>query len=145
MINKIPEFCQSHWLWRIPLAIVFIQQGWWKMPIDIAEAESYGLSYLTWWIVTYGEFFAGIGLLIGGVMNIQWMYEVPNWVGDMITRFSGITMTCIATGVIWILSPASIWDVIYKDYLHVSLYVGGLYFALRGNVGYGVSSQRKTL
>ena len=54
--------------------------------------------------------------------------------GDLITRFSGITMTCIATGVIWILSPASLWDVIYKDYLHVSLYVGGLYFALRGNV-----------
>ena len=54
--------------------------------------------------------------------------------GDLVTRFSGITMACIATGVIWILNPASLWDVIYKDYLHVSLYVGGLYFALRGNV-----------
>jgi len=32
------------------------------------------------------------------------------------------------------MNPASLWDVIYKDYLHVSLYVGGLYFALRGNV-----------
>ena len=60
--------------------------------------------------------------------------EVIYTTGDLITRFSGITMTCIATGVIWILSPASLWDVIYKDYLHVSLYVGGLYFALRGNV-----------
>ena len=29
------------------------------MPVDIAEAESYGLSYLTWWVVTYGEFLAG--------------------------------------------------------------------------------------
>ena len=57
-------------------------------------------------------------------------------IGDLLTRFSGITMTCIATGVIWILSPASLWDVIYKDYLHVSLYVGGLYFALRGNAKY---------
>ena len=133
MINKIPEFCQSHWLWRIPLATVFIQQGWWKMPIDIAEAESYGLSYLTWWVVTYGEFFAGIGLLIGGVMNIQWMYEVPNWVGDMITRFSGITMCCIMTGVIWVGDPERLLDVLFYDNLHVLLWVGGLYFALRGN------------
>ena len=63
--------------------------------------------------------------------NFRWLTEEA---GDLITRFSGITMTCIATGVIWILSPASLWDVIYNDYLHVSLYVGGLYFALRGNV-----------
>ena len=133
MINKIPEFCQSHWLWIIPLAIVFIQQGWWKMPIDMAEAESYGLSYLTWWVVTYGEFLAGIGLLVGGVMNVQWMYEVPNWVGDMITRFSGITMCCIMTGVIWIGDPESLLDVLFYDNLHVLLWVGGLYFALRGN------------
>ena len=133
ILKNVPEFCQSHWLWRIPLAIVFIQQGWWKMPIDMAEAESYGLSYLTWWVVTYGEFLAGIGLLVGGVMNIQWMYEVPNWVGDMITRFSGITMCCIMTGVIWIGDPESILDVLFYDNLHVLLWVGGLYFALRGN------------
>ena len=56
--------------------------------------------------------------------------------GDLVTRFSGITMTCIATGVIWMLSPQSFWDVIYKDFIHVSLYVGGLYFALRGNAKY---------
>ena len=133
ILKNVPEFCQSHWLWRIPLAIVFIQQGWWKMPIDMAEAESYGLSYLTWWVVTYGEFLAGIGLLVGGVMNVQWMYEVPDWVGDMITRFSGITMCCIMTGVIWIGDPESILDVLFYDNLHVLLWVGGLYFALRGN------------
>ena len=133
ILKNVPEFCQSHWLWRIPLAIVFIQQGWWKMPIDMAEAESYGLSYLTWGVVTYGEFLAGIGLLFGGVMNIQWMYEVPDWVGDIITRFSGITMCCIMTGVIWIGDPESILDVLFYDNLHVLLWVGGLYFALRGN------------
>ena len=133
MLSKIQEFCESHWLWRIPLAIVFIQQGWWKMPVDIAEAESYGLSYLTWWVVTYGEFLAGIGLLVGGVMNVQWMYEVPDWVGDIITRFSGITICCIMTGVIWVGDPESILDVLFYDNLHVLLWVGGLYFALRGN------------
>ena len=133
MINKIPEFCQSHWLWSIPLAIVFIQQGWWKMPIDMAEAESYGLSYLTWWVVTYGEFLAGIGLLVGGILNRMWMYDMPDWIGDIVTRFSGITMCCIMTGVIWIGDPESILDVLFYDNLHVLLWVGGLYFALRGN------------
>ena len=133
MINKIPEFCQSHWLWRIPLAVVFIQQGWGKMPGDIAEAESYGLSYLTWWVVTYGEFLAGVGLLIGGILNRMWMYDMPDWIGDMVTRFSGITICCIMTGVIWIGDPESILDVLFYDNLHVLLWVGGLYFALRGN------------
>ena len=130
---KIPNFYQSHWLLRVPLAIVFIQQGWWKMPIDIAEAESYGLSYLTWWVVTYGEFLAGVGLLIGGILNRMWMYDMPDWIGDMVTRFSGITMCCIMTGVIWIGDPESLLDVLFYDNLHVLLWVGGLYFALRGN------------
>ena len=40
-------------------------------------------------------------------------------------------------GLIWIMMPSSFMDVILKDYLHVSLYVGGLYFALRGNAKYG--------
>jgi hypothetical protein len=29
--------------------------------------------------------------------------------------------------------PDSIFAVLTDDYIHVSLYVGGLYFALRGN------------
>ena len=109
------------------------------------------MPYIVWWFVTWGEIGAAIGLIAGGLLglipwnarhfflarlgrsypNFRWLTEEA---GDLITRFSGITMTCIATGVIWILSPASLWDVIYNDYLHVSLYVGGLYFALRGNV-----------
>ena len=37
------------------------------------------------------------------------------------------------TGVIWIGEPESIMDVILYDNLHVLLWVGALYFALRGN------------
>ena len=46
--SSIPEFCTSHWLLRIPLALLFIQMGLMKLPIDPAEAESYGLSVLVW-------------------------------------------------------------------------------------------------
>ena len=138
---------------RIPLSAMFMQQGLSKLPVDGAVAEAWGLPYIVGWFVTWGEIGAAIGLIAGGLLGlIPWhfrhfflarlgrRYENFRWfveeLGDIITRFSGITMTCIATGVIWILSPASLWDVIYKDYLHVSLYVGGLYFALRGNAKY---------
>ena len=149
---KAPANVATFYL-RIPLAAMFMQQGLSKLAVDGAVAEAWGLPYVVWWFVTWGEIGAAIGLIVGGILGLipwhakhffvarlgrrfpkfRWLTEE---LGDLITRFSGITMTCIATGVIWILSPASIWDVIYKDYLHVSLYVGGLYFSLRGNVGY---------
>jgi|TARA_Y100000114_G_scaffold145144_1_gene154569 putative oxidoreductase len=148
MIPKPPANIATFFL-RIPLSAMFLQQGLSKLPVDGAVAEAWGLPYIVWWFVTWGEIGAAVGLIVGGLFSlIPWynkhffitrlstpyVKEVIYNIGDLITRFSGITMTCIATGVIWILSPDNIWDVIYKDYLHVSLYVGGLYFALRGNV-----------
>ena len=134
LIEKLPEFRLSHWLLRIPLAIVFIHQGYMKMPVDADEAASYDLSVLVWWFVTYGEFLSGLGLLFGGILTAGWLYNKKfDWFGDMITRFSGITMCCIMTGVIWIGEPESLTDVLLYDNLHVLLWVGGLFFALRGN------------
>ena len=137
---KIPEFCMSHWLLRIPLAIIFIQQGLMKIPVDIEEAASYGLSYLVWWFVAYGELLGGLGLIIGGLLNktpatmeqIFGVNLIEPW-GDAITRFSGITLCCIMTGVIWIGDPESFVDVLLYDNLHELLWVGALFFALRGN------------
>ena len=127
--SSIPEFCTSHWLLRVPLAIIFIQQGLMKLPIDASEAESYGLSVLVWWVVALGELGAGTGLLIGGLLN----NSLTKWLGDIVTRFSGFTIGCITTGVIWIGEPESFLDVLLYDNLHVLMWVGGLYFALRGN------------
>ena len=130
--EKMPEFCLSHWLIRIPLAIVFVQQGLSKLPVSIEDAESFGLPYLVWWVVTYGELGAGIGLVVGGVLNSEKLWP---WIGDMLTRFSGITICCIMTGVIWVGEPESLLEVILYDNFHVFLWVGGLFFALRGNKG----------
>ena len=137
---KIPEFCMSHWLLRIPLAIIFIQQGLMKFPLDIEEAASYELSYLVWWFVAYGELLGGLGLIIGGLLwktpptmeQIFGVNLIEPW-GEAITRFSGIVLCCIMTGVIWIGEPESFMDVILYDNLHVLLWVGALFFALRGN------------
>ena len=134
---SIPEFCLSHWLLRIPLAIVFLQQGLSKLPFSLEDAEAFDLPGLVWWFVIYGEIGAGIGLLVGGIMTKPWLpilerCYIPD-IGDAITRFSGITICSIMTGVIWVGQPDSLMDVILYDNLHVFLWVGGLVFALRGN------------
>lgn len=131
LYSKIPEFCMSHWLLRIPLAIVFLQQGLAKWPFSVEDAESMGLPAIVWLFVVLGEIGAGIGLIIGGVG--------PNFknflreLGDMVTRFSGIVVCSIMTGVIWMSEPESFSDVLLYDNFHVMLWVGGLFFALRGN------------
>ena len=130
MINipKVPAPI-AQFLLRIPISILFLQQGISKLPVTEATAEAYGLPYIVWWFVTYGEIGAAIGLIVGGILGFKDVFNL----GDLLTRFSGITMTCIITGVIWIAAPADLMTVLLYDYIHVSLYFGGLYFALRGN------------
>ena len=129
LVSRIPEFCYSHWLLRIPLAIIFLQQGISKWPIDLETAASYELPLVVWAFVVLGEIGAGVGLLVGGLFPKKFLWEL----GDLITRFSGITICSIMTGVIWIGQPETFMDVILYDNLHVLLWVGGLFFALRGN------------
>ena len=127
-LKKIPEFKGANWLIRIPLAIVFILQGLQKLPVSIEDAEAFGLPMSVWFFVAWGELFAGIGLLVGGLT-----IALKDGVGDVLTRFSGIVICGIMTGVILIGEPESIMYVLLYDNLHVMLYCGGLFFALRGN------------
>ena len=131
LLEKIPEFCLSHWLLRLPLAIVFIQQGISKIPVTLDDAEIYNLPYIVWWFVAYGELGAGLGLIVGGILSILDIFF--SWIGDLITRFSGFTIGCIMTGVIWIGEPESFLEVMLYDNFHVFLWFGGLFFALRGS------------
>ena len=116
------------WFLRRPLAIVFLQQGLSKLPISIEEASSYNLPMLVWIFVVLGEIGAGIGLIVGGLIQKLW-----TTIADMVTRFSGFVIGCIATGVIWVGQPDNLIDVLLYDNLHVFLWAGGLFFALKGN------------
>ena len=59
---KIPVFRSlSHWLLRVPLIIVFIQQGLSKMPVTQETADAFGLPFIVWWFVAFGELGAGLG------------------------------------------------------------------------------------
>lgn len=131
IMNRIPEFCMSHWLWRIPLAAVFLQAGLDKWPFSIEDAESMGLPSIVWLYVVLGEIGAGAGLLVGGFLPT--FKGVWRELGDLLTRFSGIVMCSVMTGVIWMSEPTSFSDVLLYDTFHVFLWVGGLFFALRGN------------
>ncbi len=97
----------THWILRIPVSIVFIQQGLAKFPVTIEDAQSFDLPYLVWWFVAYGELGSGLGLLVGGIIA-RWWKEIP----DLLTRFSGITICSIMTGVIWVGQPETFLDVI---------------------------------
>ena len=130
LLKKIPEFKGANFLIRVPLAIVFILQGLSKLPVNIEDAESYGLPMTVWFFVAWGELFAGVGLLIGALAIFPKLWPV---FGDALTRFCGITICGIMTGVILIGEPDSLIDVLLYDNLHVMLYCGGLFFALRGN------------
>ena len=135
-IPKVPAPFAT-FLLRIPLSVMFLQQGLSKFPVNEVTAEAFGLPFIVWWFVAYGEVGSAIGLIVGGIFGIIFTKGIISSLADLLTRFSGITMTCVVTGVIWIMMPSSFMDVILRDYLHVSLYVGGLYFALRGNAKYG--------
>lgn len=127
-LKKIPDFKGANWLIRVPIGVVFILQGLQKLPVDVADAEAFGLPMSVWFFVAWGELFAGIGLLVGGLT-----IALKDGVGDMLTRFSGIVICGIMTGVILINEPESIMYVILYEHFHLMLYTGGLFFALRGN------------
>ena len=48
-------------IWPIPFAIIFIQQGLSKLPLNIEDAEAFNLPMTVWFFVAYGEIFSGIG------------------------------------------------------------------------------------
>ena len=99
-------------LLRIPLAALFLQQGFDKLPFDAETAAGYGLSLLIWFFVVAGEIGAGLGLLTAGAAGIIFRGKIITEAADILTRFSGITMTCIMTGVIWLSEPDSLLDVL---------------------------------
>ena len=55
---------------RIPLSAMFLQQGLSKLPVTGAVAEAWGLPYIVWWFVTWGEIGAAVGLMVGGLFSL---------------------------------------------------------------------------
>ena len=114
--KTLPEFQGSNWLLRIPFAIIFVQQGMSKLPLNVEDAAAFNLPMTVWFFVAYGEIFSGIGLIVGGLLRIKFLWP---WVGDLITRFSGVVIAGIMTGVILILEPPSVQYVLLLSLIHI--------------------------
>lgn len=121
---KTPTLPQAHWLLRLPLAGIMIQQGMMKFPLAEADATTFGVPLFLWALAAVGELAVGVGLLIGGVLR--------GWVGDLVTRAAGAAMAIIVASVLVVAYWAPPIDILLYNQFHVLLLVGGLYFALRG-------------
>ena len=121
----LPEFCKSQWLLRLPLALIIIQQATWKFPLNADDAASFGLPMPLWIIGAFGELFAGLALLSGGLIR--------SWYGDLLTRLGGLGLAVIIVSVLIIAHKAPIIDILLYNQFHLLLLLGGLFFGLRGN------------
>ena len=101
-IAQHPRICARHWLLRLQLAIVFIQQCLSKFPETADDSAIFDLSYLMGWIVVYSVPGAGIGLLGTAFISLKALSHITmiSEVSDMLTRFSGIDICWIRPGVV---------------------------------------------
>ena len=124
-LSSIPEFCRSHWLLRVPIALIIFQQGISKFPLTAEEAMSYDLPFFIWAVAAISELFVGLALVVGGLLK--------GWIGDLLSRLGGFVLAIVIIGVIITTNWGPILDIILYDNIHVLLLVGGLYFGFRGN------------
>ncbi|MEM0900712.1 MAG: hypothetical protein AAGI92_12265 [Pseudomonadota bacterium] len=125
---KLPSIQPAHWLIRIPIAGVILQQASFKFPLTALDAEANGLPFFLWALAAIGEVGAGLGLLIGGLL--------PGRVGDILTRVSAASIAIIVMGVIYVVYWAPLGDILIANQLHILLLVGALFLMLRGNETY---------
>ncbi|MEM6491781.1 MAG: hypothetical protein AAF684_07785 [Pseudomonadota bacterium] len=120
--RRIPTIRIADWFVRVPLAVIIIEQGMFKIPDFAAQAETYGLSQLLFGLAAFAEIAGGIAILLGGLLR-------NNWAADMLTRLGGLAISIIVAGVIVMIyfGPFSGWQ------LQGMLLAAGLFFLLRGN------------
>ena len=69
---NLSRLWNNDWFIRIPLAVVFLQQGLFKLPISADDAAAFDLPMLVWIFVALGEIGAGIGIIAGGLIQKLW-------------------------------------------------------------------------
>ena len=120
--RRIPTIRSADWFIRVPLAVIIIEQGWFKIPDFALQAEGYGLPLWLFGLAAFAEIAGGIAILLGGLIR-------NNWMTDSLTRLGGLAISSIVAGVIVMIyfGPFSGWQ------LQGMLLAGGLFFLLRGN------------
>ena len=120
--RQIPTVRSADWFLRVPLAVIIIEQGGFKIPDFAAQAESYELPLIIFGLAAFAEIAGGLAILIGALLR-------NNWMTDILTRLGGLAISIVVAGVIVMIyfGPFSGWQ------LQGMLLASGLYFLLRGN------------
>ncbi|WP_322888839.1 MULTISPECIES: hypothetical protein [unclassified Yoonia] len=122
--RALPRGTYAHWLLRLPLALVLLQQGYDKFPLSADMAAGFGVPFVLWALAAIGEVGVGILLLVGGFLR--------GATGDLITRIAGAGLAAIIAGVIYVAYWAPPLELLMFNQFHLLLLAGGLYFALTG-------------
>ena len=114
------------WLIRLGLGIAFIIHGYNKFPLPPQGLINYfGFSPALATFVALSEVFAGIIIIVGGLLN--------NSLGNLITRLGGLMVVVV---MIFAFSIAhQEWFITVKLFTseQIFLFLIGLYFLLKGN------------
>ncbi|MEL7164272.1 MAG: DoxX family membrane protein [Pseudomonadota bacterium] len=120
--KSIPTIRSADWFMRIPLAAIIIEQGYFKLPGFVEQAESFGLPLILFGLAAFAEIAGGLAILLGGLIR-------NNWISDALTRLGGLAIAIVVAGVIFMIyfGPFAGWQ------LQGMLLAGGLFFLFRGN------------
>ena len=114
------------WLIRLGLGIAFIIHGYNKFPLPFQGLINYfGFSPALATFVALSEVFAGIIIIVGGLLN--------NSLGNLITRLGGLMVVVV---MIFAFSIAhQEWFITVKLFTseQIFLFLIGFYFLLKGN------------
>ena len=132
MENTCKHAAIPNWFMRIVLGLVFITAGYTK--IFVMGPEAFGtavnLPLVLAWLVPLGELFAGIGIIVGGLIkNIDKK--------GILTMLSGLIIVIIMLGAIFLVKWAGFEGGFLKGIGGMQVDLGllalGLYFAMMGN------------
>ena len=128
---SLPTVGGADILIRLSLAGTFIFHGLDKFPNIAAGAEWMGLPYALWLLVALAEIAAGVGILAGRF--------IPNTIGDLTSRVSGVVIAVTMVGAIYLVHWGQWSNMPSESHpfggmeFQTLLLATGLFFALRGN------------
>ena len=98
---------QGHWGLRLPLSIVLLDYGIRKFPDVWVDPSAAGVPGFLFVLTAFGEVFAGLALLLGGVIeSSNTQIKVWNKFEILLTRSAGAVATIIFASVIfWFFWP----------------------------------------
>ena len=123
----LPRTPAAHWLVRLPLAGVLLQNGVQKFPLVPEMAEGFGVPFALWALAAVGEIAVALMLVAGGLLR--------GAAGEVVTRLAGAGAAVIVAGVIYVAYWAPPLDLLMFNQFHLLLICCGAYLALSGNRG----------